>query len=362
MRNSKREEGGDGGRDERRRSRQRSREARKRREELERKAREATAQAPVTKAEPAAKPKPATEPADTSKQKIEPAAKAKKTAKPEEPKKAEPIAKSEASKKPKPKRAAGTAREVGRRLSLPALARPLRSVGRVAGRGLGLLAFALLRLAAQIEKVLTAVIGFLGPVIRRLTESLGRLATPPRVAAAVAIGAGLAAIASQAVDYRAIAIGEAAYADVSSLAQAPLTGQETPWGAHGPLVGLLALAACVGSVLALLRNRPRAGQIALGAAAFALILILAVDLPRAGDTGAAADEYAGTDGVLLKGFYIQLSALLVLLFTAALPWVWRLRLPSLASPPRRRGGGASKTAPAERPTSPDLGPGTRKAT
>lgn len=326
MRFSKREEDGDGGRDGRRRSRERSREARKRREELERKARDAAAKSrpePKGKTDPKPGPEPKAEPKPRAK--AEAKAKAEATARPASggPKPAKPAG--------SPKRGARTAREVGRRLSLPALARPLRSAGRMAGRSLGLLAFAILWLAARVEKALAAICSRLNPAARRLTDRLGRLATPPRAAAVVALAAGLAAIASQAIDYRAIAIGEAAYADVASLAQAPLTGQEAPWGAHGPLVGLLAVVACGGAVLALLRDRRRSGQIALGAAAAALLLILAVDLPRASDLGQAADEYAGTDGVLLKGFYIQLSSVLVLLFTAALPWLWRLPRPRKAT-------------------------------
>lgn len=244
----------------------------------------------------------------------------------------EPLAKAAKRAKPEaPKRAKNIPAELSRRLSLRTLAAGLAVVLRPLGWLLRRLAWLVFWLAAAVERVLKVLVALASPPLAALVAWLGRVATPYRLAIVVIFAAAAAALASQLIDYRAVAIGEEAYVDVASLTQAPLTGHETPWVAHGPLVGMLALVAAAGALLGLRSasfGRPR--RIALAAALAGLLLVLAIDLPRAGDLENVADEYAGTDGVLLKGFYIQLASLALLAYAALLPGLWNLERKSTA--------------------------------
>lgn len=328
MRFSKPEDGKGSKRKERRRARERAREARKRRQELERRA--AKLEAPTAPKQPASEEK-----------KPQPAAK----------KTAAPTGKESPGQTKKPKRAAETAAEtkgdikggkkqpkakghslrtlpgeVSRRLSLAKLGQLLAPFGRGLARAGRYAAMAILLVAALIERLLKQVVRTLGPPTRRTVDWLGRLVTPTRAALLVVACAGLAVIAAQAMDYRAVAIGEEAYAEVASLAQAPLADHRTPWSAHGPLVGLLGIAAAIGAVAVLRGAGRRALFATLGASAAGLLVILGLDLPRADNLGQAAAEYAGADAVLLKGFYIQLSAMLLLGLVALMPSLWKRKV------------------------------------
>lgn len=298
MRNSKRRES-EGGGDKRRQSRERAREARRRRKELERRA--------------AAQSRPATRKREQDRRRPGKAGRG----------------------------AAGIPREIGRRLALPRLIAALR---RPAAWALRLIGFAIFWLAARIDRAGRAVAAKVAGPTASAVAWLGRTLTPRRMAMAVAVVAGACVLAAQAIDYRAVAIGESAYADVASLAQAPLTGHETPWAAHGPLVGLLAILATGGALVTLRGVGRRAFPVALGASALALLVILAIDLPRSSDLGTAVDEYAGTGAVLLNGFYIELVATLLIGFSAALPRLWRLPFPG----PRQLAA-ARRKDPASRP-------------
>lgn len=319
MRISKPGKGEGGGGDERRRSRERTREARRRRKEIERRAVEAAA--PAQKAEPKVKAKPNRQSKAESKTATKQKVKAKQKAK---------------SKVAFHKKVTSAAGEAGRRLALPKLAAAAGRSAALLLRLLGKVAFIFFWLLARVERVGRRLVAAAAGPISSLVAGLGRQLTPTRVAVTITGAAVLSALASQAIDYRAVAIGEAAYVDVAQIAQAPLTGHETPWTAHGPLVGLAALVAAAGAVLALRGGGRRPTLIALGAAGFALLVILAIDLPRAGDVGNAADEYAGTGTVLLAGFYIELSAILLIALTASLPTLWRLQIawPGSKSPAR----------------------------
>lgn len=297
MSKSRRKLVGGGSREERRRSRERASEARRRREELEKRAAMLVG---------------------------EPAPKQEKRAEAKSEKGAKPPAEGKRSKPPK--RARNLPDELSQRFSLPKLGRGFAVALRPLGWLLRRLAWLIFWLAARVEQVLKFLLGRAAPPLAAFVAWLGRMVTPYRMAVVLIFAAAAAVLASQLIDYRAIAIGEEAYADVVSLAHAPLTNHETPWVAHGPLVGMLALVAAAGALLGLRTSsldRPR--QIALAAVAGGLLVVLAIDLPRAGDLDAASSEYAGTDGVLLKGFYIQLVSLILLAYTALLPILWRLR-------------------------------------
>ncbi len=132
--------------------------------------------------------------------------------------------------------------------------------------------------------------------------------TPARgvaVVAAVSIGV---LIASQWVDYRAISIGNDAYAgSVGLVAPAPEIGQEHAGDAHGWVMVPIGVAALVVLGLAL-TGRPRLARllIPLGVAVIAIALI--VDRSNGLDEGAAAIAYEGAVAHLREGFWLQLAA------------------------------------------------------
>lgn len=315
MRFSKRQEGDRGRGERRRRARERAREARRRRQEIERRAAELQQAAPKA-AGPETKPKAAG-----------PEAKPSRAGKKDRGRRG---AKAPTDKKATGRRARPLRQvpgEVARRLSLAKLLAPLALALALLGRGLRYVRIAILRLAALIERLILLLVRWAAPPIAGFVDRLGRLVTPTRAAVAVAAAAGLAAIVAQALDYRAVEIGGAAYADVASLAQAPLAEHRTPWSAHGPLVGLLALIGAVAAIAVLRGAGRRALLAALGAVGAGLLVILALDLTKAGDLGEAAAEYAGAEAVLLEGFYIELCAMLLIGFTALLPSLWKRKVP-----------------------------------
>lgn len=321
MRFSKGEGGAGGRREKRRQSRERAREARRRREELERRAAAMQAPAPENPARPESKK------AAESDRKEKPALGKKLEPKKDASAKGKrPIAKPAKKRAGRPSGLRELPGEIGRRLALAKLAGLLSPALRVLVRVGRLAALLVLTLAARIDRGGRWLVRLVGPPISKAIAGLGRLVTPTRAAMAIVVAAGLAALASQVLDYRAVAIGGAAYADVASLAQAPLAEHRTPWAVHGPLVGLLTIVAAVASVMTLRGAGRRALFSALGATGAGLAVVLAIDLTQAGDLGKAAAEYAGTEAVLLEGFYIQLCALLLLGFTALLPSLWKRKV------------------------------------
>jgi hypothetical protein len=135
-----------------------------------------------------------------------------------------------------------------------------------------------------------------------------RHVTPARgvaVVAAVSIGV---LIASQWVDYRAISVGNDAYAgSVGLVAPAPEIGQEHAGEAHGWVMVPIGVAALVVLGLAL-TGRPRLARllIPLGIAVIAIALI--VDVSNGLDEGTAAISYEGAVAHLREGFWLQLAA------------------------------------------------------
>ena len=228
--------------------------------------------------------------------------------------------------RPRPARTLATAgREIGRRLGVTELKRVIKpGLGRVV-RLLSLVLrwsiYVVLIGAVMVERLIRRALGLISPRLSAAVDWLGRNVTPPRALALVAAAAGLAAIASQFLDYRGVAIGPSEYAEVAALTSAPMAETYTPWHAHGPLILLAALLGCVAVLIALRPSTPPAtarratvgGLVASGAG---LAVILGLDLPKADEVGELAAQYAGVEPVLFGAFYVQLSAMVLLLFAA----------------------------------------------
>ncbi|HZJ29192.1 MAG TPA: hypothetical protein VFD37_04280, partial [Solirubrobacterales bacterium] len=217
-----------------------------------------------------------------------------------------------------------------------------------------------------VERAAIALARLAGPRLRAAVGFCERRLTGERVVIAIAVVATAALIASQFLDYRGVAIGGPQYSEVSAITTAPVAATQTPWDAHGPLIGLAGLIALGALLLSLLGRgvvMRRARLVAIAAAAVALVATLVIDLPRATDLGTFADRYAGAEAILLEAFYIQLSAAAALLYAALLPVFWAIRSP--------RSGGATRSerrrAASPRGPGPEIaptGPGreARKAT
>jgi hypothetical protein len=132
--------------------------------------------------------------------------------------------------------------------------------------------------------------------------------TPRRGIALVMIAAGVCLVASQFVDYRAVEIGQARYAELPGGAEPPKRDQKTAGEAHAYLLVPLGLLAVAVGVLAWRRERRRLGLPAVALGAISLATILLVDLPNGLDAGAQTSRFAGARAVLEDGFYAELAA------------------------------------------------------
>jgi hypothetical protein len=132
--------------------------------------------------------------------------------------------------------------------------------------------------------------------------------TPRRAIGAVIVAAGICLAVSQFLDYRAVEIGQAAYAGLPSVARPPTVEVRTAGDAHAYLLVPLAVVAVVLGAIAAASDRRRLG---LSVAALGLIgvaTILLVDLPDGLDVGAQASRFSGAEAVLEDGFYAELAA------------------------------------------------------
>ncbi|HUB99233.1 MAG TPA: hypothetical protein VMS11_05360 [Solirubrobacterales bacterium] len=183
--------------------------------------------------------------------------------------------------------------------------------------------------------------------LRRACAALARTATaasavitPQRALGAVVIGAGLLLVVSQFIDYRAVEIGQPAYADLGGVARPPTVDVMTAGEAHAFLlvpVGLLA--AALGAV-GVARSRPRLGLVVAALGLVSVAVILLVDRPAGLDAGTQASRFAGATAVLEDGFYAELAAAggLVLcgLLYYARPCLIRISSSGRAASARRR--------------------------
>jgi hypothetical protein len=170
----------------------------------------------------------------------------------------------------------------------------------------------------------------------RLLAWAEREVTPARGAIVVAATVAILLALSQFAAYTTTTIGTADYSEVAAVAPAPPVDQADAGTAHlwlGIPLGLLALGIVVRSAT----GRWRAARLLAGVGLAVVILSLAVDLPKGLDEGDAAIAYEGASAELLGGFWMQLSAGVVLIALA--PLLTRLLEPGAraraASAPRR---------------------------
>lgn len=153
----------------------------------------------------------------------------------------------------------------------------------------------------------------LGPVLAGIGEWTQKNVTPANTVAAIAIGGGIALVASQFLDYTGIAVGEPLYQDdAANVAPVPLTELEKTGSAHLYAMVPLGLAAIVLVVLTL-RGRWRLGRVVALIGAIGIAVTLLIDRPEALDAGPLADAYAGSEAQLLDGYWAQLVASGILL-------------------------------------------------
>jgi len=188
---------------------------------------------------------------------------------------------------------------------------PLDRAGRaasVAGRRLGRrlrpLGVLLFRALAVVERgLLWAAAGG-----RRATLWGSGVLTPWRAICIVTLAAAGCLFAAQFVDYRAVEIGQPAYAGLPA-ASAPTVGAETAGQAHAYLLAPLALLASALALVALLNQRRRGlGRVIFVLGLLGLAVALLVDLPAGRDLGAEASRFAGAKAVLDDGFYAEVAA------------------------------------------------------
>lgn len=183
--------------------------------------------------------------------------------------------------------------------------------------------------------------------VRRASAAAGRGAarlsavlTPQRVLGLVIAGAGVALVFSQFVDYRAVEIGQAGYADLPSAAPPPTVDVRTAGEAHSYLLAPLGALAALLGLLAAGRERRRLGLTVAGLGLLAIATILLVDLPNGLDAGAQTSRFAGATAVLEDGFYAELAAAAGLLIAGLLyyarPCRIRISLSGRAASARRR--------------------------
>jgi hypothetical protein len=169
---------------------------------------------------------------------------------------------------------------------------------------------------------------------------LSAVLTPQRVLGLVIAGAGVALIASQFVDYRAVEIGQAGYAGLPGATPPPTEDVKTAGEAHSYLLVPLGAAAILLGLLAAARARRRLGLAVAVLGLISLATILLVDLPNGLDEGTQTSRFAGATAVLEDGFYAELAAAAGLLIAGLLyyarPCRIRISLSGRAASARRR--------------------------
>jgi hypothetical protein len=142
----------------------------------------------------------------------------------------------------------------------------------------------------------------------RAATAASRTITPRRAAGALIAAAGLCLVASQFLDYRGIEVGQPGYANLPEVATPPTVGVRTAGDAHAYLLVPVGLLTAFLGVACARRERPRWALGAAGLGLLALVVVLAVDLPRGLDVGSQSSRFAGASAVLDDGFYAELAA------------------------------------------------------
>ena len=143
----------------------------------------------------------------------------------------------------------------------------------------------------------------------RATTRASAVVTPARAIAAVTVLAAGCLVVSQFIDYRAVEVGQAGYANLpGAAAPVPTVDSKSAGSAHAYLLVPLALLAA-GLAVAGLRAKRRGLGLAIAALGLVCVaVILLVDMPAGLDASAQSSRFAGAKAVLEDGFYAELAA------------------------------------------------------
>ena len=175
-------------------------------------------------------------------------------------------------------------------------------------------------------------IGLVFRVLGTVLLTIDRQVTPRRAIAFVGVIAAGILVASQFIDYRATEIGQPGYIAVESITHAPRVEQLNPTDSHSLLLVIAGLVALAASALSLFGGRRPAGIAMTAVGGLTIIVVLALDLPKALDVTDAALSYSGVKAVLLSGFWLEMAAGGVLTVTGLSTLLGR----ETASSPARR--------------------------
>jgi hypothetical protein len=194
------------------------------------------------------------------------------------------------------------------------------------------------RAARLAARVISAVIAF-----------GDRHVTPGRAVLLVTIVTAGCLIASQYQDYRGVEVGQPGYIPVEATVSADQVDIETPRDAHGSWLLILAGIAIVAAVAAAVTRRRALGLVVSAVGVAGLLISLLGDRPEGLDAGQTAVAYAGTNAVLLDGFYAQVAACGVLIAAGLLV---ALYAGSTAKRPAKSPRRARRRKPGARPRRP----------
>lgn len=171
----------------------------------------------------------------------------------------------------------------------------------------------LLRVIGRAAVAAIALAGSALKVLGRVLLALDRVVTTRRGLVVIAFAAGILLIVAQFLDFRAIEVGQPGYADVQEITRAPRLEAETPFDNHSVLLVVAGVLAVLAAASSLITRKRVTGLVLVLTGAAALAVALLIDLPAALDTADAELAFAGVDGVLLSGFWLEIGAGAVLL-------------------------------------------------
>jgi hypothetical protein len=182
---------------------------------------------------------------------------------------------------------------------------------------------ALIALLLRLSETLLGSIGARAvPAARATARFLSIHVRPAGTVAFVAAAAAVALVVSQFFDYSGVAVSASLYAgEVGTTAPVPLTALEHAGGAHLWVLVPVAIAALL-LTFQTVRGSWRLGRLVGLLGLLGVLVSLAIDLPQGLDAGRAGTSYSDTQAELLQGFWAQLSASVVLLFSGPLLGVY----------------------------------------
>ena len=144
---------------------------------------------------------------------------------------------------------------------------------------------------------------------RRWLAVAEREITPGRAVAAVIAAAAVLLAVAQFVDYREVRAGVPAYAGVENLAPPPqVAGTVKHTGSAHAFLPIVISLATLAVVWLAVRGRWRLPRLLVVLGAAVVLLSLLVDMPKGLDEGQVAIQFEGAEATLLGGFWVQLSA------------------------------------------------------